>query len=69
MFFSLEYPEQVNDETNDVVYFELRKLMELITKNNLNIIELLNTPSDCILYKHPIYDLILDFNWITKQYQ
>lgn len=69
MFYSLEYPEQVNDETNDVVYYELRKFMELISKNNPNIIELLNTPSDCILYKHPIYDLILEFDWITKQCQ
>jgi ribosomal protein L37AE/L43A len=67
MFYSLECPEQVNDATNDVVYYELRKFIELVSKNNPNIIELLNTPEDCVLYKHPIYDRILEFNWITKQ--
>lgn len=69
MFYSLECPEQVSDETNDVVYYELRKFIDLLSKNNPNIIELLYTPEDCILYKHPIYDKVLAFNWITKQCQ
>ena len=68
-FYSLAYPDQINDETNDVVYYELKKFMDLIARNNPNIIELLNTPKDCILYKHPIYDQILEFDWITKQCQ
>lgn len=67
MYYALDYPDQVNDATNDVVYYELKKFIGLIAKNNPNIIELLNTPDDCILYKHPIYDQIIEFNWITKQ--
>lgn len=30
--------------------------MELLLKNNPNIIEILATPDDCILYKHPLMD-------------
>lgn len=67
LYYSLEYPDQINDATNDVVYYELKKFIGLIAKNNPNIIELLNSPEDCVLYKHPIYDKILEFDWITKQ--
>ena len=62
-----EVGNEVLYSKNDVVYYELRKFIELVSKNNPNIIELLNTPEDCVLYKHPIYDRILEFNWITKQ--
>lgn len=55
-FYSLSYPEQVNNETNDITYFELKKFVELLSKNNPNILELLHTPEDCILYKHPLFE-------------
>jgi len=58
VFYGLNYLEQVNNETNDEVYYELKRFIDLLVKNNPNIIELLNTPEDCIKYKHPIMDLI-----------
>lgn len=57
-FYSLEYVGQINNETNDIVYYELRKFIELLSKNNPNILELLNVPEDCILKKDPIFDQI-----------
>lgn len=54
------YKEQVNDDKNDIVLYEVRRFLELIRTNNPNILELLNTPEDCILYKDPIFDLILE---------
>lgn len=54
------YIEQLNDDTNDIVVYELRRFLELCATNNPNILELLNTPDDCILYKHPIFDEVLD---------
>ncbi|MFD2562749.1 nucleotidyltransferase domain-containing protein [Aquimarina rubra] len=57
-FYSLEYVGQINNETNDIVYYELRKFIELLSKNNPNILELLNVPSACILKKDPIFDQI-----------
>ncbi len=55
-FYSLEYKEQINNETNDIVYYELRKFIELCTNNNPNILELLNVPESCVLIKHPLFE-------------
>ena len=52
-FYGLNYVPQVNNETNDIVYYELRRFVELLSQNNPNILELLNTPEEAILYKHP----------------
>ena len=53
-FYSLTYTEQVNNESNDIVFYELKRFIDLLVKNNPNILELLNTPTDCVLYKHPL---------------
>lgn len=65
-FYSLEYVGQINNETNDVVYYELRKFIELCSKNNPNILELLNIPEYCVLYKHPIFDEIKSDLFLSK---
>ena len=52
-FYGLEYTPQVSDATNDVVYYELGRYMELLAVNNPNILELLNTPEESVLYMHP----------------
>jgi uncharacterized protein len=51
-FYGLTFTDQVNNETNDEVYFEIKKFIDLLLKNNPNILELLSTPDDCILHKH-----------------
>ena len=63
------YKEQINDDNNDIVIYELRRFLELLSVNNPNILELLNTPEDCVIYKDPIFDLILENRdkFITKQ--
>ena len=53
-FYGLNYIEQISNDTNDEVYYELGRFVDLLIKNNPNILELLATPDDCILYKHPI---------------
>ncbi|MBA3680340.1 MAG: nucleotidyltransferase domain-containing protein [Bacteroidetes bacterium] len=57
-FYGLEYIEQVNNESNDEVYYELKRFIDLLTKNNPNILELLATPADCILHKNPLMDFV-----------
>lgn len=52
-YYGLKYIPQVNNETNDVVFYEFGRFMELLSLNNPNILELLNTPEDSIIYKHP----------------
>lgn len=59
---------QINDDNNDIIIFELSKLMEMLSVSNPTALELINTPDDCILYKDPIFDIILDQKdkFITK---
>lgn len=53
-FYAMNYIPQISNETNDVVFYEFGRFMELLAQNNPNILELLNTPDSAILYKHPI---------------
>lgn len=64
----LNYKEQINDDTNDTVIYELRRFLGLLATNNPTVLELLNTPEDCIIYKDPIFDMILENRdkFITK---
>ncbi|WGD35880.1 nucleotidyltransferase domain-containing protein [Olleya sp. YS] len=65
-FYSLNYIGQINNETNDIAYYELNKFVELLSKNNPNIMELLNVPEECILYKHPAFDHIKKEDFLSK---
>ncbi|MEL6559816.1 MAG: nucleotidyltransferase domain-containing protein [Bacteroidota bacterium] len=65
-FYSMDYVGQVNNETNDESYYELGKFIDLLTKNNPNILELLNTPEDCVLFKHPIIEKIESSVFLSK---
>ena len=62
------YKEQINDDKNDTVFYEIKRFLELVASNNPTILELMNTPEDCIIYKHPLYDSILEKKneFITK---
>jgi hypothetical protein len=66
LFYSLEYTPQVSNDSNDIVYYELKRFMELLSKNNPNIIELLNVPDNCILYKHELMDSIKPELFLSK---
>ena len=52
-FYARQYTAQVNNPTNDIVYYELGRYLELLATNNPNILELLHTPPASVLYKHP----------------
>ena len=65
-YFGLYPIEQVSNETNDIVYYELKRFFELLLKNNPNIIELLASPFDCILYKNSFFDLIKPEKVLSK---
>lgn len=57
-YYGLTYTPQVNNETNDIVFYEFGRFMELLSLNNPNILELLNTPESAIIYKHPFLNEI-----------
>jgi predicted nucleotidyltransferase len=62
----LTYTEQVSNETNDEVYIEIGRFVELLCKNNPNILELLSTPQNFIWFKHPLMDLITPEDFHSK---
>lgn len=65
-FFGLEYTAQVSNASNDIVFYELGRFIELLLKNNPNILELLASPEDCILYKHPIMEQLQLNDFLSK---
>lgn len=50
--------DQINNDTNDIMYYEIKKFVELLLKNNPNILELLSTPDDCVLHRHEMINLL-----------
>ncbi len=66
-FYSLDYVAQINDENNDEVYYELRRFVELLYKNNPNLLEMLHSPADCIRYKDPLFDLLQAELFLSKK--
>lgn len=67
-FYGLQsdYIPQVSNETNDIVYYELGRFVELLLQNNPNMMELLATPADKVLYRHPIMDSLEPEWFISK---
>lgn len=67
LFYSSEYIPQISDENNDVVFYEIGRYIELLAKNNPNILELLATPKDKILYKHAVMNAITSEMFLSKK--
>jgi predicted nucleotidyltransferase len=61
------YMEQIN-VNKDYVGWEIRRFLELMASNNPTVLELLNSPEDCIVSKHPLFDDIIAHKdeFITK---
>jgi hypothetical protein len=64
--YGFEQQEQIANATNDEIYFEIGRFLELLTKNNPNILELLSTPKEFVLYRHPLMDLIKPEDFLSK---
>lgn len=65
-FYGLEYVPQVSDEKNDVVFYEIKRFIELLAKNNPSAIEIFHTAKEDIIYKNPILDLIKSEDILSK---
>ncbi|MEM6738311.1 MAG: nucleotidyltransferase domain-containing protein [Bacteroidota bacterium] len=66
-YLGLNYVGQVSNETNDIVYYELGRFVELLSKSNPNILELLYTPEDSVRKIHPVFKKIRTMNLLSKQ--
>ncbi|TFF38913.1 DNA polymerase beta superfamily protein [Mucilaginibacter psychrotolerans] len=58
--------EQVANATNDEVYFEIARFLDLLTKNNPNILELLSTPPTHVLYRNPLMNFVRAEDFLSK---
>lgn len=65
-FYAGTAPGQVADDTNDRVYYELGRFVELLSKANPTALELLASPPAAILYRHPIMDHLRIEYFLTK---
>jgi predicted nucleotidyltransferase len=66
-FFSLNYIPQVSNDTNDIVYYEIGRFIELLSKSNPTALELLYTPEDYVHYADPLFETIRKYNYLSKQ--
>lgn len=55
-----QLPEQISDDRNDIVYFSLRRFLELALQANPTLIELLYMPEECVRFIHPAFQQVLD---------
>lgn len=47
------------DVTKDNVGYEIRRFLSLLQSGNPTVLELLFTPDDCVIEKHPAFDIVL----------
>ncbi|MEH0157334.1 nucleotidyltransferase domain-containing protein [Limibacter armeniacum] len=67
MYFGLDYVPQVSNDTQDLMYFELGRFVELLAANNPTALEVLNTSEDKVLYRHPLMDKLETRLFLTKK--
>ncbi|MFC3356466.1 DNA polymerase beta superfamily protein [Sphingobacterium zeae] len=66
-YLSGTYIAQVANASNDEVYYELGRFVELLSKSNPTVLELLASPADCIVYQDPIMDKFKMQDFITRE--
>ncbi len=66
-FYGMTRIEQVNDATNDTVYYELGRFVELLYKNNPNLLEMLNVPTDCLKLSHSVMQHLRPELFLSKR--
>jgi predicted nucleotidyltransferase len=65
-FYAFDYPLQIQNESNDIVYYEIKKFLELLSKNNPTMLELLNLPPECVLIETPLFQQIKQTPFLSK---
>lgn len=65
------YYPQIGDEKQDSVFYEIGRFLELLSNGNPNVLELLNVPDRCVVYKDPLWDKVFSAEikqkFVTRQ--
>lgn len=76
--YGFNYLEQIDEkkekgdfgdkEKDDAVFYEVRRFLQLLQTANPTVLSILFSPEDCIIYKHSIFDVILEHKelFVTK---
>jgi len=64
--YGLSYTDQVANESNDETFFEVGKFIGLLCKNNPNILELISVPESCVLFRHPLMELVRPEDFLSR---
>ncbi len=65
-FYGFHRDEFISDEKSDTVYFEIERFASLLLKNNPTALELLATPQECVIRKHPLMDRFKIEDFLSK---
>lgn len=65
-FYGLDPQDQVNSPTNDEMYYEWKKFVSLLLRNNPNLLELLGTPPALVLHRHPLMDQVQPAMFLSR---
>lgn len=57
-FYGFKYIEQINDSKYDIVYYEIKKFIEMLLQNNPNALEILATSGSSVIYRHELFELL-----------
>ena len=61
------YLEQLNVGGNDIVGYEIQRYIRLLGQNNPNIIESLDIPNECLIYRDPSMEVFHNqSDWLSK---
>jgi uncharacterized protein len=67
MFYSFSFDEQINNESNDITYYEISKFLNLLCKSNPTVLEMLFSPEDCILKRSSFFFAIKPEKFLSKK--
>ena len=56
LYYGLGYIPQIANETNDIVYYELGRFIELLLQSNPTPLDLLASPKHCVRHRSPLMD-------------
>ncbi len=66
LFYGLARIEHVSDPGHNETYFEIGRFVELLGKNNPNLLEILYSDEGCVRYRHPLFDLVRPEHVLSK---
>lgn len=67
MFYGFSIDDQINNESNDITYYEIGKFLNLLCKSNPTVLEMLFSPEDCIRIKAPLISSIDANRFLSKK--